>query len=399
MVPLGPGTIPPHTLDSRSRRRWVRYGLLAGVVTLVWMIPAVVCVLQVYSLRFFEGGPAFSWAGIWWYVVPPWLVRVPVTLLVLWLAHRVRLDGPPRGRSLLVHLAACVALSLASLGFFAFWTGITAPFDVSGVTWTAQILDLIAGAWLHFAVLAYWGTVGAYYAYDYSRKLRDRALRASRLEAQLSEAQLHALQMQLHPHFLFNTLNAISTLVLKRETAQAGRMINRLADFLRMTLEQRGEQEVPLGEELAFTEQYLAIEQCRLQERLSVRVEVDPAARLALVPSLLLQPLVENAVRHGIAPHEGAGRLVLAAHRRGDRLCVRVEDDGPGLPSDREPGGGIGLANTQARLEQRYGAAHRFALDGSPLGGLRVTVELPYRTRPISGDGSLHPAPGAASVP
>ena len=393
-VQAGPSHPPPALVrldvPPGKSRRFVGYGLLVAVVTAVWLIPGVVCALQVFTNRFVTGGAAYDWASIWWYALPPWLGRVPTTLLILWLAHRVRLDGPHRVGAALVHGAASLVLGLVNLGFYAYWLGVAAPYEVPAMPWSERTMGLVGGAWLHFAVLAYWGTVGAYYAFDYARKYRDRALQASRLEARLAEAQLHALRMQLHPHFLFNTLNAISTLVLKEETAGAGRMINRLSDFLRATLEGRSA-EVSLEEEVDFTAQYLAIEQCRFGERLRVDIEVEPAVRGALVPSLLLQPLVENAVRHGIAPRERGGRLRVTARRAADALRLTVEDDGPGLSAAAASGHGIGLANTRARLAQRYGEAHRFALDTSPLGGLRATIELPFERAPAGGDGSLRP--------
>jgi signal transduction histidine kinase len=206
---------------------------------------------------------------------------------------------------------------------------------------------------------------------------RERALAA---EGQAHRAQLQALRYQLNPHFLFNTLNAVSTLIVERENQDAERMVARLSDFLRLTLEGNSDVEVPLADELDFARRYLDIEQIRFGDRLVVREDVEPEALSAQVPPLLLQPLVENAVRHGIMPREEGGTLRIEARRVGERLLLRVADDGPGPPSDAELGGGVGLSNTKARLESLYGEAHRFTLQRADGGGCVVRVELPFHT-------------------
>ncbi len=187
--------------------------------------------------------------------------------------------------------------------------------------------------------------------------------------------------MQLHPHFLFNTLHAIWTLMHK-DVETADRMLARLSDLLRITLENSGMQEVPLKQELAFLEPYLEIEQTRFGDRLSVQLDVEPDTLDALVPNLLLQPLVENAIRHGIAPRAAGGRIRISAKRENAKLRVQVRDNGAGIPeSEREVlKEGVGLTNTRARLQQLYGAGHRLELHNAVDGGLEVTLELPFRT-------------------
>ncbi|MFW6085154.1 MAG: sensor histidine kinase, partial [Gemmatimonadota bacterium] len=194
---------------------------------------------------------------------------------------------------------------------------------------------------------------------------------------------LSALEMQLHPHFLFNTLHAISTL-MHRDVEAADRMLARLSDLLRLTLENAGTQEVLLKEELDFLEQYLEIERTRFGDRLMVDVEVDPATLDARIPNLILQPLVENAVRHGVAPRADPGWIGIRAARHDGELRVTIEDDGPGLPeADADgltpAGAGVGLANCRARLEQLYGDRGRLDLRSSPAGGLLVSLRIPYR--------------------
>ena len=230
-------------------------------------------------------------------------------------------------------------------------------------------------------LLAYGAVVGIVYATDFYRRFRERELLASQLAAQLAQARLSALRMQLNPHFLFNTMNTIAMQVRKAANDDAVRMLAGLSDLLRYMLEDSRPSEVPLSEELAFVQRYLAIEQVRFQDRLRIEVDAAPGTANALVPTLILQPLAENAIRHGISRRSQAGRIVIRARRAGDHLLLEVEDDGPGLSSDLTPapGTGLGLKNTRARLEQLYGNDQALDLTDAPAGGAWVTIRLPYR--------------------
>jgi len=182
----------------------------------------------------------------------------------------------------------------------------------------------------HSLLPTYWLILAGFYAFDYYVKFRDREVRASQLETRLAEAQLRALRMQLQPHFLFNTLNSISSLMYS-DLEAADSMMTRLADFLRLTLESDGAQEVSLGRELEFVARYLEIERTRFRDRLTIHLDVNPETLDAEIPNLLLQPLVENAIRHGIGKRQNAGRIDIITRRKSDRLDVRIRDDGPGL--------------------------------------------------------------------
>jgi LytS/YehU family sensor histidine kinase len=278
-------------------------------------------------------------------------------------------------RGITVHLIAAVVLALARTGFMVElarhvnWLG-ARPFE--SVFWGSSSVNA-----LYYALL-----LGIAHAVLYYGRYRERERTAERLAAGLTEARLQALKMQLQPHFLFNTLNAISALV-PAEAQPARRMIARLGDLLRIALEHEETQEVTLREELAFLEPYLEIEQARLQDRLTVTMEIAPETLDARVPHLLLQPLVENAVRHGIAPRIEPGSVKISATRAADRrfLHLEVRDDGPGVERDnqarnRKP---VGLANVQSRLEQLYGGEHQFALENHPAGGTVVRITLPFR--------------------
>ena len=208
---------------------------------------------------------------------------------------------------------------------------------------------------------------------------RERLLRA---ESAARDARLSALRSQLNPHFLFNSLNAVSTLVLDGKAAAAGQMLAQIGELLRTSLDSGTSAEVPLAQEMALTEQYLAIEQTRLGERLRVELSFAPETLDALVPIMLLQPLVENAVRHGVVPQLAGGRVAIASARHGNRLHLEIRNSGPRLAPRSEEGAGIGLRNTAERLSALYGTDHGFSLRWPAGGGCEAAVDLPFRTQP-----------------
>jgi LytS/YehU family sensor histidine kinase len=232
-----------------------------------------------------------------------------------------------------------------------------------------------------FDFFIYWAIIGVGYALDYRERYRERESLAAQLKSQLAEAKLEALKMQLHPHFLFNTLHAIAGLVRSNEKMPAVNMIAGLSDLLRHALESADEQEVPLRDEVKFVELYLDIQKVRFSDRLTVRIEIAPDTLDALVPNLLLQPLVENAIRHGISVNDSAGVIIINAYRDDRLLRIRVCDDGPGLQSgwQMEDSEGIGLANTSERLKHLYGAEHRFDLSNGATGGMIAAIAIPFR--------------------
>jgi LytS/YehU family sensor histidine kinase len=236
--------------------------------------------------------------------------------------------------------------------------------------------------YLHQGLLAYWGTVVVAHAYEYNRQVRIGRTRASELSAQLAQAQLAALKMQIHPHFLFNTLNSIAAL-LHEDVEAADRMITRLSDFLRITLQSSATSVVTLGEELVFLQAYLDIERVRFADRLIVELTIAPDVMDAQVPNLILQPLVENAVRHGISKQIAMGHLQIDARRHAERLLIRIDDNGPGKPNGngnakRRAAGGVGLANTRARLEQFYGDFEFDIVNRTDREGTTVILNVPY---------------------
>ena len=252
-----------------------------------------------------------------------------------------------------------------------------------------------AGAWLAargagvvwgtFAgFLYYWVIAAVYWAAEFQRLYRQERLQAAQLEASFTTARLDALRTQLQPHFLFNTLNAIYVLA-GDDPPRARQMLLRLSDLLRRSIADGERHEVPLAAELELLDAYLGIQRVRFDERLRVRLEIDADARVALVPTLLLQPLVENAIRHGLEDGTtggGAGEIVIGARRQGDQLAITVRDDGRGLVAGAAVAGGVGLANTRERLARLYGDRQRLELRPSTGGGAVVEVTMPFHTEP-----------------
>jgi two-component system, LytTR family, sensor kinase len=238
----------------------------------------------------------------------------------------------------------------------------------------------------HYNLAVYAVTVCAWYAWDYYRKLREGEVQTAELAARLAQAQLQALRMQLNPHFLFNALNAVSSLMLQ-DVRAANKMISRLGELLRLTLEKSDQPEVALQQEIEFLRRYLEIEQIRFGDRLQLNIDLDPAALEAAVPNFILQPLVENAIRHAIEPREAAGQLELRAVRDNGSLVLQVSDNGPGpilgakpttarVNETRTP---IGLNNTRERLRKLYGENQQFALTANAMGGLTARLSIPFK--------------------
>ncbi|HST60841.1 MAG TPA: sensor histidine kinase [Longimicrobium sp.] len=369
---------------------WKTSFILFGVATLLGLIDFVLT-LFLYPARE-PASPALVAAITFpaWYALPP---LVPFVLLV---ADRFPI-GPGRwARSLVMHVPACIVFvlvyeTLASwLCDFVFAPMALAPGEAVGRTshdFWLNLRRLIATNFVGWCAI-YGLIVGVHHTFFYLRRAlqRDReaaglALRASRLQAGLAQANLRALNMQLQPHFLFNTLNAISVLAAKGERVDTVRMIGRLSELLRMSLGNTA-QTVTLARELEFAQRYLDIEQVRFNDRMTVRLDVAPDTLGAQVPSMILQPLVENAVKHGLSKKRGAGRIEVRSRRSAGTLELAVRDDGPGFGgAPSAAGNGVGLVNTRARLEQLYGAdGFEMARHDAPGGGALVRITLPFRT-------------------
>ena len=304
-------------------------------------------------------------------------VWAALTPLVAWLAFRYTIASPARVRTLAVHVAAGVLFSGLHGTVFAL---VYPPVMGMPFALARQLRGVpsILEAFLVANLLTYWGVVGICWTMQAVKLSRERELRSAQLEAQLAGARLERLQTQLHPHFLFNALNSVLPLVFRDRDA-AALTISRLEELLRRSLEADAAQLVPLSRELEFLEMYLEIQKTRFQDRLRVAFDVPAELRGARVPNLILQPIVENAIKHGVSAQPGAGSVEISARRRNGMLVLTVKDDGPGLTeSPRTGGSGLGLANTRERLRQLYGDDHRLALENADSGGVEVTMGLPF---------------------
>jgi two-component system LytT family sensor kinase len=368
-------------------RRWLKWGLIFGV----WTFLSFLFTSQIYLGMRMEGMSHFFWRLFFWQW-SGWCYWAVFTPFVLWLGKRYPLKRSSLMSSIPVHLCVSASLTVLHALWFAFLTFQLKPFDpeIDPRPFWGMLRGRLLGQG-HLDYLFYGAILCTGYALEYYQKYREREFRASQLEAQLAQAQLQALRMQLHPHFLFNTLNGIAGLVRDQKNKAAVSMIVGLSDLLRHTLENAGKQEVPLSEELEFLELYLDIQQMRFPDRLKIQMEIAPDALEARVPNLILQPLVENAIRHGVALSTSAGTIGVSATRDDGLLKLKVCDDGPGLPeawSMRESKG-IGLSNTRARLQQLYGQQYRFDVQNRELGGVEAMLTIPLRLRETGtqGDG------------
>ena len=291
------------------------------------------------------------------------------TPFIVWAGRRVPLVGYQRARALLFHAALSLVVGLVAVLVHTFW---------AGVIWSDEpaVLARFFATFFHWQVMFYWLILSVTQGLEYHRRWQDDQLRSSRLETELARAELKSLKMQMEPHFLYNTLHTISEMV-HVDPGAAERMIVRLGSLLRYTTE-TGSQEVPLEREIDFLRAYLEIEQARFHDRLTVSIDVPDALLACTVPSLILQPLVENAIRHGTSRLAGAGTVRVAAAAEGDALVLRVADNGPGM---RVPnpgcGTGVGLPNIRSRLRHLYGDAGVLELNPVEGGGLEAVVRMP----------------------
>lgn len=365
----------------RSPRTW---SALIGVCTIIGLVEGTQAWLgSAGSGRY----PELTWWEGVASTLPSWYVLGGLLPATFWMARKFPL-GEGRWRvSFIAHLFAATVFAVVHLALASFLSDWLLFRGVPPLTFSANMSRLL-GVYFVIEIFFYAMFVGFAHALDYRRRYRERermaaqlVLKASRLEGSLTRANLESLRMQLNPHFLFNTLNAISVMALKGERHGVVRTLTLLSDLLRVSLENNS-QVVPLRDEIAFLERYLEIEEIRFKDRLTVRMEIAPDTLDAEVPTLVLQPLVENAIRHGISRKPGAGEIVVSSRNLDQVLVIEVRDTGPGfghttVDSSRT---GIGLANTRARLEQLYGVNQGLQLEDAPGGGALVRVRLPFHS-------------------
>lgn len=338
-----------------------------GGMVVVWVLIAI---FVTRAVLFFPGPPEMDWSRLLRRIASDWAVWLAFAPGIVWASRRFPFDGQRWPRAVVVHFllafAALVvhALVRRSLGAVIIWM----PHDP---------LSFLLYAQAHINFLTYWAIAGATHVYDYYHRFRERERRAAELEAELARAQIDALTSQLQPHFLFNTMNAISAF-MHEDVDRADRMLGRLGDLLRASLQQSGRIEISLDEELTFLDRYIEIYQERFGSRLRVEQAIEPSTLHALVPPLLLQPLVENAIQHGIAERLEGGMIRISSAIRGKQLELHIVNDAAAPAADR-PSTGIGLMNTHRRLEQLYGPNYTLELVTTSE-RTDVTVCLPLHT-------------------
>jgi len=388
MTPGTPLTDRPAVAEPEGSTWWDDERAFVGrrptwsLILLVWLIPATVGLLQTVAANLLRGtlGNEWPWALL---QIPRWLTWVPITPIVFYAADRFPFRRDRLARSAWTHLGIALVIAVV---IEVLWLQIS--FVIQGYlepealarmqnnraeVYSAAVLSRLLGdAFIYAAVLGVATTLG------YHRRLRERELRAANLEAQLALAQVQALKMQVHPHFLFNTLHAV-TVLIREDPAAATRVVTRLGDLLRLTLSRATTPQVSFRRELELLTLYLEIERTRFHDRLEIAYDVQPATLGALVPDLILQPLVENAIRHGVSPNAGTGRIEVRSRRDGEWLNVEIRDNGAGLTRGHVRPDGIGLTTTRARLERLYNDQQELTLANLPEGGCVARIRIPFQ--------------------
>jgi len=357
-------------------KKWRFWGFIFGI----WMLLGIFSSVNLYFIEAREDNP-INWFTAFVWAMPDMLIWAFFTPVIALLLTRFRLERGSWKRSMLVH---------ALVGFsFPLIHGIIDAFVNAAIYWSYGLSFSFGHSisahitYEYFQmVIIYWLVVSVLTGIRYYQQFRERELRAAQLESQLSQAQLQALRMQLNPHYLFNSLNAVSALV-EDEPKKARELLANLGDLLRTSLEGEQDNFVPLENELRFIRSYLDVERVRLGERLHVEFEIDPKTETALVPNLILQPLVENAIRHGIAPHVENGDVRILSELEGDRLILSIFDNGKGIEVFNGNGQmyeeGVGIRNTRERLKVIYGERASFKLNSLESGWTESRVTLPLQ--------------------
>jgi signal transduction histidine kinase len=350
-------------------------------VSAAWLGPACVAALRAWVQRRLGGDPVHLRDLVW--EGGDWLLYGLLTPFVFLISRRLPLTAGHFATRLPVHFVASIVLCGAWTGggvllWRALYTQPSAPYGGTAAGWFIGSLP--------FGVAVYFAVLGAERATAYFVEARERETQAARLTAQLAEARLGALRMQLQPHFLFNSLNAITVIVRDQDTRTAARMLEQLGEILHQVIRSDRPQEVSLAEELDFLRRILELEQIRFSDRLNPVFDIDPAVLGAAVPDFILQPLVENALRHGLAKRTGATLLRIEARHEGDDLVLSITDDGPGpAEGPAELREGVGLTNTRERVATLHGTRGSLTLVATPGGGARATIRIPYRELEVGG--------------
>lgn len=357
--------------------------VVAFVVLGAWVLLSVIVASQNYVEHLLVGSHvSFALQGVWMLaVLSYWVLAVP---LILWLYRRFPFEPGQIAKVVGLHLVFSAVLTALHAPVAIIATVALEPFPLPEGLGFFKALMLTFVYSFHTGFLLYWIVLGSGAAHDSWTKARDKELKSARLEAELGRARLEALESQIHPHFLFNALNTIAMMVREGDSKRAVDTIVKLGDLLRESLRRDPEHEVSLAEEMELVDRYLHVERCRFGDRLQVETSIPESLGVALVPHLVLQPLVENAVRHGIARSVGGGLIRIEAREDDDRLILEVHDNGPGLKEEKvanaHGGLGIGLENVRVRIEQLYGERGSCGLFPRPEEGTVARIVIPHRS-------------------
>jgi len=360
--------------------RWSSRPMMALFLFALWTLPGILYTAQIYEIGVRQNPPTNLFSAAL-HALPTWWIWIPATPLVVWLARRLPIQ---RGRGIwavLFHVFASFAVAMLLLVFVAWWYAVTAPFNDRIRTTAEWIWTLRNSTHFHLFILSYWLILSAAHIVNSERRLRQQQLNAARLDALAAQSRTQMLANQLKPHFLFNALNGLSTLILRGDNTSAQLMLESLASFLREALRAGESRLVPLRDELDLISKYLSVEKVRLGDKLEIRTEIDRDTEDALVPTLVLQPLVENAIRHGISGTETGGGILIRSHRSDDTIRLQVENDGTGLADDwqRRADERVGLVNTRRRLALLTDGRYEMRLDQLEGGRVRVELVIPYQ--------------------
>jgi two-component system LytT family sensor kinase len=363
-----------HLASEILPRRWTRWLAFLGIWTIFGAMSAI------HWWFFPPGDYPYTWWQLFWIKIGLWYLLGVLTPVALWLGYQFRIQQPHRFRNLVILFAASLVFTGVYLAGYNLMLLLYLFGGFSAKLWNDMLYFVIKTHSTYY-YLAFWSTIAVEHALGFYRRSHQRELHASQLETQLANANLQALRSQIHPHFLFNTLNTISSLVLDGHKTQAYNLIAHLSELLRYSLEHRDVRFITVAEEMAYLDRYLALVSARFSDRLTVDKVVSRNTENALVPTLIMQPVVENAVKHGVGSHGGPGRIEIRVRREDDWLVLMVRNDSPAAERAETDGRGpgIGLSNTRQRLNRLYGDAYSFELNEPSHGKVTVCLKVPFK--------------------
>jgi two-component system LytT family sensor kinase len=368
------------TIANVARRpRYISFLYLVAL----WTLPGLLYSVQIYQLGLRENTPSATFLHSMFHALPVWWFWIPLTPLLVRLARRYPIRSTGAFKEIAIHLAFSVIVAVLVATLAGFWFSTTAPFATRDRPWSSWTMDLMLSTTLHLYFWCYWLIIAAVHFLDHERRLREQEVNTARLDALAAQSRMQMLANQLQPHFLFNALNGLSTQILRGDTKSAQSMLESLAAFLRASLRMGEAKFVRFRDELDLISKYLSVENVRWGDRLNVQTTVQPDAEHALIPTLLLQPLVENAIRHGVATSETGGEIVIRAEKLDDRLLLQIENDGTGLSPDWQDRAEnqVGLANTRRRLDLLFEERYDLHLEELSNGRVRLELTLPFQTQ------------------